>query len=139
MKAEPWRLVLGVIGVLVGAYGAYRLLVLGVGNLVSAVVWLAGGVVLHDVVLAPLVLALGAISARLLPDRVREPATAAFIVLGSVTLVAVPVLGRFGAKSDNPTLLDRPYAAGWLVVAALVLGVAGLQVITRWRKGAERG
>ena len=139
MKIDPWRLALGVVGVLVGAYGAYRLLVLGVGNLVSAVVWLAGGVVLHDGVLAPLVLAVGALAARLLPDLVREPATAAFVVLGSLTLVAVPVLGRFGAKPDNPTLLDRPYAVGWLVVAALVLAVAGVQVILRRRKGAERG
>jgi len=53
--------------------------------------------------------------------------------------VAVPVLGGFGARPDNPTLHDRPYAAGWLVVAALVLGLAGLQVVLRRRKGAERG
>jgi hypothetical protein len=134
-----WRLGLGLVGVLLGAYGAYRLLALGVGNLVSATVWLVGGVVLHDGVLAPLVLGLGALAARWLPEQVRVPATGALVVLGSLTLVAVPVLGRFGARPDNPTLLDRPYAAGWLVVAALVLGVAGLQILLRRRKGAERG
>jgi hypothetical protein len=51
------------------------------------------------------------------------------VVLGSVTLLAVPVLGRFGARDDNPTLLDRHYGTGWLVVAGLVVlavAVAGL-------------
>jgi hypothetical protein len=37
-------------------------------------------------------------------------------------VVAIPVLGRFGARPDNPTLLDRPYLTGWLVVAGLTLG-----------------
>ena len=47
------------------------------------------------------------------PGRLRAPAAAAFVVLGSVTLLAIPVLGRFGARPDNPTLLDRHYVAGW--------------------------
>ncbi len=47
---------------------------------------------------------------------------AGFVVLGSATLLAIPVLGRFGERPDNPTLLDRNYTAGWLVLAALVAG-----------------
>ena len=43
------------------------------------------------------------------------------VVLGPLTLIAVPVLGRFGAKADNPTLLDRPYWLGYAVVVGLVL------------------
>ena len=49
-------------------------------------------------------------------------------MLGSVTLLAVPVLGRFGARPDNPTLLDRDYALGWVVLA--VLTIAGVAVAT---------
>ena len=41
-------------------------------------------------------------------------------MLGTLTLLAVPVLGRFGARPDNLTLLDRNYPAGWVVVAAIV-------------------
>ncbi len=42
----------------------------------------------------------------------KAPAVVGCVVLGSVTLLAVPVLGRFGERSDNPTLLDRNYTAG---------------------------
>ena len=47
------RLVLGGVGVLLAAYGVLRLLELGWDNLVATVVWLAGGVLVHDAVLAP--------------------------------------------------------------------------------------
>ena len=46
------------------------------------------------------------------------------MVLGAVTLLAVPVLGRFGAQPDNPTLLDRAYGPGWLVLAGLTVLLA---------------
>ena len=51
----------------------------------------------------------------LLPRAARAPAVVGFVVLGSVTLLAVPVLGRFGARPDNATLLDRDYVVGWVV------------------------
>jgi hypothetical protein len=71
--------------------------------------------------LAPVTIALVVIATRLLPPWLRGPAAVGLVVLGSLTLVAIPVLGRFGVRADNPTLLDRDYRAGWLIVAALVL------------------
>ena len=47
----------------------------------------------------------------------------ALVVLATVTVTAIPVLGRFGARPDNLTILPRNYVLGWLVLAALVLGV----------------
>ena len=76
---------------------------------------------LHDFVLVPLTLLLGLALIRLLPANLRAPVAGGLVVLGSVTLLAVPVLGRFGARADNPTLLDRDYAAGWLVVAGVTI------------------
>ncbi len=108
-------------GVLVGGYGAFRLLELGGANLVATLVWLAGGLLLHDAVLAPLTIAVAAAGGTLLPRSLRGPAAAGALVLGTVTLTAVPVLGRFGARADNPTLLDRDYTVGWLTFAATVL------------------
>ena len=73
---------------------------------------------------------------RLLPSPVRAPAAVALVVVGTLTVVAVPVLGRFGAREDNATLLDRPYLGSWLVllaVAALAVAVAG---VVRSRRGA---
>ena len=117
------RMLLGALGVLMGAFGALRFLQLDLPDIVDAVLWLAGGVVLHDAVVAPLTLLLTVVLGRVVPDAWRSRVTVAAVVLLTVTAVAVPVLGRFGARSDNPSLLDRDYVGGWLVLAALVLVV----------------
>jgi hypothetical protein len=116
------RLAIGAVGLLVGLYGAYLLLSRqDTDQLVSTAIWLAAGVVLHDFVLAPLVLVVVLVGGRLVPPGFRAAAVAGLVVLGTATLLAVPVLGRFGARPDNPSLLNRHYWVGWLVLAALVL------------------
>jgi hypothetical protein len=116
------RLLLGGLGVVVGAYGAWLLLsTQDRDQLVSAATWLVAGVVLHDGVLAPLVLLVLALGGRLLPAAYRAPAAVGLVVLGSLTLLAVPVLGAFGRQVHNPSLLDRHYWLGWLGVAGLVV------------------
>ena len=115
------RLILGALGVVTGAFGALRFLQLDLPDIVDAVLWLAGGVVLHDAVVAPLTILLTVVLGRVVPDAWRSRVTVAAVVLLTVTAVAVPVLGRFGARADNPSLLDRDYVGGWLVLAALVL------------------
>jgi hypothetical protein len=127
------RVALGALGVLVGLYGGWLVLSRG-HDLLNLVLWLAGGVVLHDGFLALAVLGIGTVAVRILPRPAKAPAVVGFVVLGSVTLLAVPVLGRFGARSDNPTLLDRDYTVGWLVLAGLVL--AG--VVTASLVGSRR-
>lgn len=125
-------------GVAAGAVGVFELLAGGSRNLLSALTWLAGGVVLHDFVFAPLVVMLLVAGATVLPSWARPAAAAATVVLGTVTLMAVPVLGRFGSRPDNPTLLDRPYVAGWLVFAGLVLGCAcGWAFVQRRGEGRQ--
>ncbi len=112
------RWAVGGAGVLVGLYGAYLLLELGLSNLVSAVVWLGGGVILHDGVLGPALVAAGVAVAALVRGPARAPVTAGLVVLGTVTVTAIPVLTRMGARADNATLLDRHYVWGWLAFAA---------------------
>jgi hypothetical protein len=130
------RWALGGLGVALGAYGAWLALTRqDAGQLVEIAVWLAAGVVLHDVVVAGVVLAGVAVGRRVLPGPWQAPATLGLVVWGGVTLMAVPVLGRFGARPDNPTLLDRPYLGAWAVLtlaAVLVVAVAGL---VRARRG----
>ncbi len=136
------RLVLGALGVAAGLYGAWMLLDDPFADLVNVVVWLAAGVVLHDFVLAPSATALGWVTRGRIPDQVRGPVVVGAVVLVSVTLVAIPVLGRFGASPGNPTLLDRDYVAGWAQVAGLVVaGVLAAVVVrtVRRRRGAGAG
>jgi hypothetical protein len=127
------------LGAVVGAYGAFLLLSRqDRDQLVNAAIWLASGVVLHDLVLAPLVLGLVAAGGRLVPAASRVPAATALVVLGTVTVAAVPVLGRFGARSDNPTLLDRDYTAGWLALAGVVLLAVVVATLVRSRHREKR-
>ena len=127
------RVAIGALGVLAGLYGGWLVLSRG-HDLLNLGLWLAAGVVLHDGLLALFVLAIGTVAVRLLPRAAKAPAVVGFVVLGSVTLLAVPVLGRFGARSDNPTLLDRDYTVGWLVLAGLVL----VGVVTASLVGSRR-
>jgi hypothetical protein len=134
------RIAIAVVGVVLGAYGAWLLFSRqDLDQLVSAAVWLVVGVVLHDAVLAVVTLLLAAVVLRLLPGPARAPAVVAFVVLGSLTLLAVPVLGRFGARPDNATLLDRDYTTAWSVLAALTLVAVAVASVLRSRAGGTRG
>jgi hypothetical protein len=115
------RLLIGALGVAMGAFGALRFLQLDLPDIVDAVLWLAGGVVVHDAIIAPLTVALTVLATRVVPAGARVRVTVALIVLATVTVTAIPVLGRFGARPDNPTILPRNYLLGWLVLAALVV------------------
>lgn len=125
------RLLLGALGVAVTAYGGWLLLQEDLSDLVDTAVWLAGGVVLHDFVLVPLTLLLGLALVRLLPANLRAPVVGGLVVLGTVTLMAVPVLGGWGANADNPTILDRNYPVGWLVVAGVTMLVVVVTIVLR--------
>ena len=127
------RVVLGAAGVLLAAYGGWLLLTRG-HDLPDAVAWLVAGVVLHDGLLAVVTIALGAALVRLAPAAARAPLAVGFVVLGSLTLVAVPVLGRFGARDDNPTLLDRDYTAGWFALAGATTLAVVVAALLRSRR-----
>ena len=128
------RGLLGVTGVVLVLVGLYHLAGTSLSDLGNLVLWLAGGVVAHDAVIAPLVVLVGFVMLPRLPSGSRAPATAGFVVLLSVTLLAVPAIGRFGARDDVPSLLNRPYGALWLVFVALVLLVVVVASVLRRRR-----
>ncbi|MBF4766444.1 hypothetical protein ISU10_01530 [Nocardioides agariphilus] len=128
------RIGIAVVGVAFAAYGAWLLLAEDLADLVDAAVWLGAGVVLHDFVLVPLTLALGWLVSRLVPAGLRPRAAAGLVVLGTLTVLAIPVIGRFGERPDNPTILDRGYTAGWLLVVVVVLVVVGVSEVARRRR-----
>ena len=128
MRVTRW--VLGAAGVTMVLVGVWHLLGTRLSDLPGVLVFAAGGVLAHDLVLAPLVALGGALLVRVLPPSWRAPVVVGLVVLLSATLVAVPVLGRFGAKPDDPGLLPLPYLRHWLllggVVAAGVVAAAGV-------------
>lgn len=135
MSAVRWAS--GALGVLLAAYGGWLLVTRG-HDLAGVVVWLAAGVALHDGVLAAVTVALGVLAVRLVPAPVRAPLVVGFVVLGPTTLLAVPVLGRFGARPDNPTLLDRDYTAGWLLLVAATAVVVIVAALVGSRRARGR-
>jgi len=116
------RPAIGALGVLMALYGGWLLLgSADLGALLNLAFWLGGGVIVNDVGVAAVALVVAVLVLRWLPPAARLPAAAGLIVLGTFTVVAIPFLGRFGALEDNPTLLDRNYVGGYLVVVALVV------------------
>lgn len=137
------RTALGALGIAAIGYGGW--LLVGSQDLDAVgwvVVWAATGVVLHDAVLAPVVLLLGwGAGRRRLPGPVLAGGTVLVVLLGTITLAAVPVLGGFGADPTNSTLLARDYLRGWLLVAAgavLVAAVVGLAGLRSEADGGRR-
>jgi hypothetical protein len=116
-------------------YGVLLLLRLGWGNLTATSTWLVGGVLLHDAVLAPLVVAAAVLALRRVPGHRLAPWAVGLVVLGPVTLLSVPVLGRFGARPSEPSLLDRNYWLGW---SALVVVVSGVILVATYVRGRSR-
>lgn len=135
------RIVLVVLGLGSGLYGAWLLLDLGGENLRATGTWLIGGVVLHDAVLAPATILLAYLAARALGRAIPVPVVVGTVVLASATLIAVPVLGREQARPDNPTLLDRDYLLGWSVLAGLTLLIVVVALVRsrHLTRGGGRG
>lgn len=132
------RCVLGATGVVLVLVGLWHLAGTSPPDLVGIGLWLAGGVVVHDAVIAPLVVLAGFALLPRLPVWSRAPAAAGFVVLFSITLLAIPAIGRFGARPDVPSLLNRPYGVLWLVFAILVLLVVVAASLVRRRRTAAR-
>lgn len=135
MKAA--RLTLGALGIAGMLWGAWLLSDDGVDRLLSTGLWLAGVVVLHDAVLAPVVVLLGVAASRLLPRGHRAVAAIAFLIWGTLTVAVANVLSGVGGKPDMGSLLNRPYVSAWLVLTGVMLGVAIAVAAIRMRRHRE--
>lgn len=132
------RVVLGLAGVAAAAWGVALLVPQGFGApLRSLLAFLVGGVLVHDLVLAPLTVLLGVALTRLVPRGRRAPVALAFLVWATLTVAVANVLSGQGGRPDNPSLLNRPYVEAWLALTA-VLGLVGL-VLVLVRRDRGRG
>lgn len=129
------RALIGGGGVAVALYGLVLLLTRqDPGQWLEVGLWLGAGVVAHDLVISAAVIGLCLLGSRLLPLAWRAPAAIALVVWGGLTIAAVPVLTRAGARADNPTLLDRPYLATWWAISVIVVLLVVLAGFVRSRR-----
>ncbi|WP_328478853.1 hypothetical protein OHS71_09680 [Streptomyces sp. NBC_00377] len=123
--------------VLAGAAGAVFMcagvwLLLDVRDLTGVLVWWGGAVVLHDAVIAPLVLLTGLVLVR---GGARGPVRGALVVAGGLTVVALPVLLRPGRRA-NSSVLPLDYPRNWLI--AMLAVAAGTALVMAVRRLARR-
>lgn len=127
------RLFLGGAGLLLIAIGG-RLLA-DLPDPFDVLVWMGGALVLHDGIIAPLVLAAG-LAVAAVPAR--GLVRGALLTAGVLVLVTLPLLLRPGTP-PNPSALPLPYGRNLLLVLAAVAVAAGAAAATgRWRRSRPR-
>ncbi|MCC2277832.1 hypothetical protein LKL35_20755 [Streptomyces sp. ET3-23] len=130
------RVTAGVAGVVLMGVGVWSLLYGAAPQDPWPVVrWLAGAVVVHDGIVAPLTLAVGWAVTRLPARRVVR---GTLLVMAGLTAVAYPVLFRPGPR-QNASVLPLDYGRNWAVVMAVtVLVGVGVGWLRWWRRGRPR-
>lgn len=138
LQISPTRLLLGAIGLAGMLWGAWSLADDGTEALISVAIWLAGGVIIHDFVMAPITVGLTVVAARFLPAPARLPTVVAFIVWATCSVTFIAVLSGQGGKAGNDTILDRDYAVAWIVFTVVIAGAAVVASLTRSRRLGSR-
>ena len=95
--------------------------------------FVVGGALLHDLVVAPLVILAGVLLARAVPGRARSVVQAALVVSGIVALFSYPLVRAYGLAANNPTSLPHNYTANLLIVLGVVWAAAAAAVVLRLR------
>jgi hypothetical protein len=93
--------------------------------------YVLGAVLVHDLIVAPATLLVGTLVVRRAPRTARGIAAGAIAATAVLTAFALPVVFRWGAQSDNPSMLPRNGAAGLVLTLAVVWAVAGLVLFRR--------
>ena len=101
--------------------------------------FVVGGALLHDLVVAPVVILVGVAVARAVPARARATVQAALVVSAVVGLFSYPLVRDFGLAANNPTSLPHNYARNLLVVLGVVWAVAAAAVVLRSRVRGRAG
>lgn len=131
------RALAGVAGLTLMGVGAS--LLLDVREVTGVLLWLGGAVVLHDGLIAPLVLLVGLVLVRGgAHGGARGPVRGALTVAGALTVVALPVLLRPGPRA-NSSVLPLDYWGNWLVAMVVVVMVTAVVVVGLRFRGGRRG
>jgi hypothetical protein len=93
--------------------------------------FVVGGALLHDLLVAPVVILAGVLIARAVPARARGPVQAALAVTGMVALFSWPLVRAYGLAANNPTSLPHNYGLNLLIVLGVVWAVAAGAILLK--------
>ena len=96
--------------------------------------FVVGGALLHDLLVAPVVIVLGVLLARTVPGRARATVQAALVISAVLALFSYPLVRAYGLAANNPTSLPHNYALNLTIVLGLVWAVAAAVVFMRLRR-----
>lgn len=125
--------------------GGWTLIVIGIAGAIGNArhtkpvewgAWIIGAAVVHDGVIAPLVLGVGATLRHRLSPRSRTALTAGLIVTGLIVVATVPIFSGLGVREDNPSHLPRDYWTGLGITLGSVWLGAGALLWRSWRRSS---
>ena len=102
--------------------------------------WLVGGLLVHDLVLAPLVAGVGVVLGRVLGDPWRVPVRSGMFASAIVVAVAwAPLWGTArDTVPDNPSVQPLDYSTAVVSVLAVIWATVGIWLVAvasdRWRR-----
>ena len=116
-----WRIVLAVLGIGLGTYGISQLLTqIPPQSLVLLALWLIGALIIHDGLLSPAVVGVGAALRRYVPDRGRRYLQFGLIMAAMVTVIAVPMIYRAHTQPPAKALLLQDFGINLTVLLAAI-------------------
>ncbi len=114
------RLALGALGVALGLFGVFRLLTqVDPADLVQLAIWLVAALILHDGVLSPAILAVGAVLTRI-PPRARGALQGGLIAGSLITVIALPLIHRENTQPVAKAILQQDFTANLAILLGLV-------------------
>jgi hypothetical protein len=143
MNGRNLRVALGTAGIGLAGYGVLRIAQHPDASHPAGLArWLIGALILHDGLVAPIVIGLGWLLARLIPRRALGFVQAALVTAALISSVGVVLIWRRG-KTSAPSLalLRQNYAAnllGLLAGVALLTALCYLGALLRSKRTNSR-
>ena len=95
--------------------------------------FVVGGALLHDLLIAPVLIAVGVVVARAVPGRARATVQGALVVTAILALFSYPLVRAYGLATQNPTSVPHNYTLNLIIVLGVVWAVAAVLVLRRLR------
>jgi hypothetical protein len=126
-----WRVILAIAGITLGLFGVGRLVTqIPAPSLVGLGIWLLAALLIHDGIVSPFILAVGALVGRV-PPRGRRYLQAGLIMAAMVTVLAVPMMYRRGSQPASKALLDQNYGGNLTLLLGVIAGATLLAYAIR--------
>ncbi|MEX2257015.1 MAG: hypothetical protein WEC34_16385 [Acidimicrobiia bacterium] len=128
-RAFWWALA---IGGAVTAFGVGGLIsTTSVANAIDVGTWVVGADLVHDLILAPMVMIISLALTRTLPLPWRAPVRSALVASVILMIVAYPAVRGFGHDTapGNSSVQPLDYTTGLATALAVVWGIAGVWLV----------